>query len=90
MNSIVAIRKRFPQAMWIHGSGRYATLAWCGDYRHLGYKSGLTVELQDTLEKAKEAKKHIDNSGCGYQCRGSSGHQIWQFVNGIWITYQGA
>jgi hypothetical protein len=48
------------RAVWTHGKGEFATLAYCGH--------GLTIQRHQTLAKAVEAKKVIDSSGCGGGC----------------------
>jgi hypothetical protein len=59
-----AIAQRlYPRALWIHGQGRYASLAVC---------SGLTVMLYATMEDARQGKQWIDRCGCGHACRGES------------------
>jgi len=55
----IAKRKWGKKAAWIHGTGRYALLAWCGV---------LTVILPDDLAKAKARKRIIDKGGCGHAC----------------------
>lgn len=55
----------WPRAIWIHGEGPYALLAWCGV---------LTVTLWRTLEEAQNSKKVIDATDCGHACRGR--HEI--------------
>jgi hypothetical protein len=47
-------------AVWTRGTGEYATLAYCG--------GELTIMRHATLERAVEAKRTIDASGCGGGC----------------------
>lgn len=47
-------------AIWAHGKGKYATLAYCG--------GELTIERHKTLRQAIHAKRTIDGSGCGGGC----------------------
>jgi hypothetical protein len=47
-------------AIWTHGAGNYATLAYCG--------SNLTIQRHATLEAAIQAKRAIDGGGCGSGC----------------------
>jgi hypothetical protein len=47
-------------AVWVSGSGPYATLAYCG--------GELTICRWSTLEKAVEGKRAIDGGGCGGGC----------------------
>jgi hypothetical protein len=47
-------------AIWADGKGNYASLAYCGD--------GLTIMRHVTLAEAIQAKRTIDNSGCGGGC----------------------
>jgi hypothetical protein len=54
-------RQRYRQALWITGTGPYASLASCG---------GLTVQLYETMAEALKAKAWIDQFGCGHACRG--------------------
>lgn len=60
-----------PRAAWVHGSGEYATVAWCGTP---------TVMLHGTLEQAVEAKAWIDSTGCGGRCKRR--HQIVRVMAG--------
>ncbi|MEO2054711.1 MAG: hypothetical protein ABGX83_05370 [Nitrospira sp.] len=55
----------WPEAYWIHGSGRFACLAHC---------RVLTIELYTTREGAEKAKGHIDKFACGGRC--SRTHEI--------------
>jgi hypothetical protein len=48
------------RAIWCHGVGEYASLAYCGE--------GLTIQRYYTLAKAIEAKRAIDSCGCGGEC----------------------
>ena len=52
-------RKRWRNAVWISGEGKWATLAHCND---------LTVQLHETKSEAIKAKRIIDNCGCGGFC----------------------
>ncbi len=49
----------FPNAEWVAGEGRWASLARCGAF---------TVQLHDTLEGARAAQDFIDRIGCGHAC----------------------
>lgn len=51
--------RRWRQAVWITGNGRYALLAHC---------DVLTITLWDTLEAAINSKEAIDNYACGHAC----------------------
>jgi hypothetical protein len=53
-------KKRYKQAIWIHGEGRFATVAACN--------GPVTVRLHETREKAERAKREIDSEGCGGHC----------------------
>lgn len=52
-------RSRWKGAEWVHGRGRWASLAWC---RYL------TIALFDRKENAVRAKEFIDKCGCGGCC----------------------
>jgi hypothetical protein len=56
-------RQRYRGALWIHGRGPYASLAYCG---------GLTVMLYETLDEALAGKRFIDRLGCGHACHGDT------------------
>lgn len=58
-------RRRWPDAEWIIGHGRYASVARC---------ETTTVILFATPAEADQAKTLIDRTGCGHACRGE--HQI--------------
>jgi hypothetical protein len=47
-------------AIWTSGTGEYASLAYCG--------GKLTIQRYGTLKAAIEAKRTIDDSGCGGGC----------------------
>jgi hypothetical protein len=49
----------WPNAIWVHGEGRYALLAHC---------AVLTVSLHARLEDAEKWKTIIDTSLCGGRC----------------------
>jgi hypothetical protein len=69
-------RQRYRGALWIHGRGPYASLAYCG---------GLTVMLYETEEQALVGKRFIDCLGCGHACRGQTStgvHRIEQLMEG--------
>lgn len=51
--------KRWPNAEWITGEGKFAVLAHC---------RRLTVTLWPNIEKAEEAKQRIDETACGGHC----------------------
>lgn len=57
--------RRWPQAEWVSGRGRFALLAWCGV---------LTVTLWLTRAKAEGEKQVIDTTACGSRC--SRNHEI--------------
>lgn len=46
-------------AVWTHGAGEYATLAYCRE---------LTIQRHATLEQAIRAKQAIDGGGCSGAC----------------------
>lgn len=52
-------KRKWRHAEWISGNGRFALLAHC---------KVLTVKLYQTYTEAVEAKKFIDQSGCGGGC----------------------
>jgi len=54
-----ANRRWSKKAVWIHGDGPFAVLAWCGE---------LSVTLWQTNEEAEQAKARIDGTGCGGRC----------------------
>lgn len=62
---LAAARSRWPQAEWIIGSGRYASVAYCDT---------TTVMLFATPAEASRAKAFIDRLACGGSC--SSEHEI--------------
>jgi hypothetical protein len=49
----------FEEAIWTHGEGEYATLAYCRE---------LTIMRHATLDRAIESKRMIDGGGCGGGC----------------------
>lgn len=49
----------WPRAYWIDGEGAWASLAHC---------NVLTVELHRTRAKAEQARRFIDDVGCGGRC----------------------
>jgi hypothetical protein len=49
----------WPRACWIAGNGPWASLAYC---------RVLTIELHSTRERAEQAKRMIDSTGCGGGC----------------------
>lgn len=57
--------KRYRNAAWIEGHGRFAVLAHC---------KVLTVTLWNTRQEAQDAKRFIDDIGCGGVCKGK--HEI--------------
>ena len=57
---VAAARDRWPQAEWIIGSGRYASVAYCGT---------TTVMLFPTEAEADRAKTFIDKLACGHACQ---------------------
>ena len=68
-----AARRRWPEAEWIAGQGRFAVVSRCPT---VVYDDALTVELNDTLKDAIESRWHIDKKGCGSGCLGAIGHEI--------------
>jgi len=46
-------------AVWVHGKGPYALLAYCGE---------LTIQRYATVDDAVQAKRAIDGGGCGGSC----------------------
>lgn len=50
---------RWPDAVWIFGSGPYASVAHC---------NVTSVMLYATEERAQAAKRRIDGGGCGGHC----------------------
>jgi hypothetical protein len=52
-------QRRWPEACWVSGEGRYASLAHCRE---------LTIQLYDDEIVALLAKRVIDDSGCGGAC----------------------
>jgi|SRR5215469_14160033 len=65
-------KRKWPNAEWIYGDGKYVTVATCGC---------TSVTLHETKEKAEKAKKYIDECGCGHACnsrrdRPSPKHQL--------------
>jgi hypothetical protein len=56
-----------PKAIWIEGSGEYASISDC-----LG-NNDLLVRNRETAEQAKSV---IDGSECGGSCVGKRGHSI--------------
>ena len=68
-----AAERRWPDAIWIVGTGAYAVLSYCP---HLIVGDALTVELHDRAEDAITARWRIDIAGCGALCHGEHGHRI--------------
>jgi len=62
-----AARRRWPEAQWVDGEGRWALLARC-------YSLG--ISLHPTLIAAEEWKRLIDAVGCAPLCLGPSRHRI--------------
>lgn len=58
---LLAARRRWKDAIWIIGSGEYASLSYCNDQP--------TVMLFGTQMEAEIAKLCIDDTGCGGNCR---------------------
>jgi hypothetical protein len=54
-------RKRWREAIWISGDGRFASVSHC--------REAPTVELHKTRADAECAKRIIDSSDCGGACR---------------------
>lgn len=48
------------KAAWTAGSGKFASLAYCGH--------GLKIQRYHTLAEAIDAKRAIDDTGCGSGC----------------------
>ena len=63
----VKAHKLWPDALWIQGAGRFASVSHCG---------GVTVILCDSREKAESTKRAIDRHACGGRCVGATGHVI--------------
>ena len=59
--SIGKARKRWPNAIWIIGSGDYASVSHC--------PPEVTVMLFSTRMEAEIAKAGIDATACGGSCR---------------------
>jgi hypothetical protein len=57
-----------PKAVWIQGSGEYASISDC--------PRGPTIILHRTREQAERAKAFIDRLGCGGRCLGEPSHSI--------------
>src|SRR5260370_33721145 len=55
-------RMTWPKALWIEGSGRYASVSFCAP--------GPTVVLCRSYAAAKALKRQIDDTGCGGQGAG--------------------
>jgi hypothetical protein len=55
-------RMTWPKAIWIDGSGQYASVSFCNP--------GLTVVLCRTYAMAKALERQIDETACGGQCTG--------------------
>lgn len=49
----------WPEAVWVHGDGRFAVLAYCNE---------LTVTLHESIADAKASRDFIDRLGCGRCC----------------------
>lgn len=63
----------WPRAVWVCGTGPYATAARC---------RVLTVQLHPTLEAAQAAKRVIDSSGCGGKCPCTGrGHELIRLLD---------
>jgi hypothetical protein len=58
-NYISRAKKRWHNAVWIEGEGRYALLAHCRE---------LSISLWATMEEAESEKKILDKFGCGGMC----------------------
>jgi hypothetical protein len=54
-------RRRWPKAIWIIGSGEYASVSLC--------PPGATVMLFASRMEAEIAKAAIDDTACGGRCR---------------------
>jgi hypothetical protein len=55
----------WPRAVWIHGDGEYASVAYCRN---------TTVWLHPNLEQANASLAWIDHFGCGGRC--SRDHKV--------------
>ena len=60
-------RERWPEAEWVDGNGRWATLARC---------EVLTVALHKRREDAERALDFLAMCGCGNRCLGKSRHEL--------------
>jgi hypothetical protein len=60
--TVRAARRKWPKAIWIIGSGEYASVSLC--------RPGTTVMLFETQAEADTAKDFINETGCGGGCRG--------------------
>lgn len=67
----VAAQRSWPDACWIEGSGRFATVAYCRD---------TTVTLHATYNDARTALHFIDQTGCGGRCHDM--HAIYDLAAG--------
>jgi hypothetical protein len=56
---VAVARRRWPDAAWIIGSGRFASVAFCRE---------VTVMLFQTMAEAQTAKRLIDRIACGGRC----------------------
>jgi hypothetical protein len=63
---------RWPRALWIAGSGPWASVAHCSHHT----TPGPTVQLYRTHAGAAQAKAIIDSTGCGGCCSGAMGHKV--------------
>lgn len=52
-------RRVWPRAIWVHGQGPYAVVAYCKQ---------TTVTLHASLEDAQASRGFIDRTGCGHRC----------------------
>lgn len=58
---VIEARRRWSDAEWIVGHGRFASVAFC---------RVTTVVLCETVAEAEMAKRRIDRMGCGGFCGG--------------------
>jgi len=58
----------WPKAIWIEGSGQYASVSFCNP--------GPTVVLCRSYADARALKRQIDETGCGGQCTGKRAFEV--------------
>src|SRR5262245_7095219 len=63
-----AAKARFLNALWINGSGRFASVSWC--------HGEPMVQIYIGRRQAEAAKALIDQYACGGGCCGANSHMI--------------